>query len=111
MKLCKGLLSLGFNNNVVVLTRNKGYRKPPSRMDKLPPLIYRKYPALRQTIENRGILYNEQLQLIEDLEEKGEIVVIRPEKPIVVDRIERDTQKLLDLYNEGYQLASQLVFK
>ena len=91
-----------------MLTRNKGYRKEPSRMDKLPPFIYRKYPALRQTIENRGILYNEQLDLVESLEEKGEIVVIRPEKPIQVDRIERNTQKLLDLYNEGYELASKL---
>lgn len=103
--------SLGFDNNVVVLTRNKGYRKEPSRMDKLPPFIYSKYPALRQTIENRGILYNQQLDLVESLEEKGEIVVIRPEKPIQVDRIERNTQKLLDLYNEGYELASKLQFK
>lgn len=102
--------SLGFDNNVVVLTRNKGYRKTPSRLDKLPPFVYKDYPELRKTIENRGVLYNEQLELIEKLEEKGEIVVIRPEKPIVVDRIERDTKKLLDLYNEGYEMASRIQF-
>lgn len=103
--------SLGFNNNVVVLTRNKGYRKPPSRMDKLPPFIYKEYPELRKTIENRGILYNEQLDLVETLEDKGEIVVIRPEKPIQVDRIERNIQKLEDLYHEGYECAKKVRFE
>lgn len=103
--------SLGFNNNVVVLTRNKGYRKPPSRMDKLPPFIYKEYPELRKTIENRGVLYNEQLDLVETLEDKGEIVVIRPEKPIQVDRIERNIQKLKDLYEEGYECAKKVRFE
>ena len=103
--------SLGFDNNVVVLTRNKGYRKPPSRMDKLPPFIYKQYPELRKTIENRGILYNEQLDLVEELEAKGEIVVIRPEKPIQVDRIERNIKKLQDLYDEGYEIAKKVRFE
>lgn len=103
--------SLGFNNNVVVLTRNKGYRKPPSRMDKLPPFIYKQYPALRKTIQNRGILYNEQLDLVEELEAKGEIVVIRPENPIQVDRIERNIKKLQDLYDEGYEIAKKVRFE
>jgi predicted patatin/cPLA2 family phospholipase len=103
--------SLGFNNNVVVLTRNKGYRKPPSRMDKLPPFIYKQYPALRKTIQNRGVLYNEQLDLVEELEAKGEIVVIRPENPIQVDRIERNIKKLQDLYDEGYEIAKKVQFE
>ncbi len=103
--------SLGFTNNVVVLTRNKGYRKPPSRMDVLPPFVYQQYPALRETIQNRGKLYNQQLDLVEQLEDKGEIVVIRPEKPIQVDRIERNIQKLEDLYHEGYECAKKVRFE
>ena len=49
--------------------------------------------------------------MIERLEDEGEIVVIRPEKPIVVDRMERDVTKLLDLYNEGYDCASKIKFE
>lgn len=102
--------ALGYDRNVVVLTRNRGYRKP-DKKGVVPPFMYRKYPALREAIVNRNKLYNTQLELIERLEDEGEIVVIRPEKPIVVDRMERDVQKLLDLYNEGYDCASKIKFE
>ena len=39
------------------------------------------------------------------MEDKGRIVVIRPEKPMEVDRIETDIKKLTDLYEEGYVLS------
>ena len=68
---------LGYNNNVVVLTRNKGYRKP-DKPSTLLPFAYRKYPALREAIRMRNIEYNRQIALIEELEAKGEVVVIRP---------------------------------
>lgn len=100
---------LGYDNNVVILTRNKGYRKP-SKPTTVPFFIYRKYPHLRRAIAHRNALYNSQLDMVERLEESGEITVIRPEKPIVVDRIERDTRKLLDLYNQGYEIASSIDF-
>lgn len=95
---------LGYTNVVVVLTRNKNYRKTLCHT-KVPPFIYRHYPKLREAINHRSIVYNRQLDELERLEEEGKIKVIRPLKPIVVDRIERDTHKLLDLYNEGYELA------
>ena len=98
----------GYDNNLVVLTRNKGYRKP-SKPTKL-PLFYHKYPELRRAIKERNLLYNNQLSLVEQLEEERELTVIRPQKPIVVDRMERDTQKLLDLYNEGYECAAAIEF-
>lgn len=101
---------LGFDNNVVILTRNKGYRKP-QKPTKIPPFFYADYPCLREAIRHRNTLYNEQISLVEELESKGEIIVIRPEKPIVVDRMERNTQKLLDLYNEGYACAAKVKFE
>lgn len=98
---------LGFDNNLVVLTRNRGYRKSEKPL-RIPPFFYRKYPQLREALLRRNALYNEQIALIERLEEEGRIVVIRPERPIEVDRIERDTRKLLALYNEGYACAEAL---
>lgn len=100
---------LGFDNNLVVLTRNKGYRKP-QKPTTVPWFFYRKYPLLREAIRRRNALYNEQIDLVERLEDKGELVVIRPQRPITVDRIERDTRKLLDLYNEGYECAAAVEF-
>ena len=102
--------ALGYYNNIVVLTRNKGYRKP-GKPTKMPPFIYKKYPALREAISSRNEIYNKQIALVEELEKKGELIVIRPENPIMVDRMERDTSKLLDLYNEGYECAAKIDFK
>lgn len=101
--------SLGFTHNVVVLTRNKGYRKP-AKPTRVPFMFYRKYPELREAIRNRNAMYNAQIELVERLEDAGELTVIRPEKPIVVGRVERDTRKLLDLYQEGYDCAAKINF-
>ena len=100
---------LGFDNNLVVLTRNKGYRKP-QKPTRVPPFFYRKYPKLREMIRKRNACYNEQIEMVERLETEGKLTVIRPVNPIVVDRMERDTQKLLDLYNEGYNCAAAVEF-
>ena len=100
----------GYTRNVVVLTRNKGYRKE-IQGTKVPPFIYRKYPHLRKAINMRSHVYNEQLDLVERLEEAGEITVIRPQKPVMVDRIERDVHKLTELYEEGYACADAFRFE
>ena len=101
--------SEGCRHNVVVLTRNKGYRKE-VKGKRVPPFLYRKYPRLREAINRRSVVYNEQLRQVEALEEAGEVTVIRPQRPVVVDRIERDIRKLTDLYEEGYQCAAALQF-
>ena len=98
---------LGFDNNLVVLTRNKGYRKSEGAIH-LPPFVYGRYPQLREAIRRRNMLYNEQLALVEQLEDEGTLTVLRPERPIKVGRIERDTRKLAALYDEGYACAQAL---
>ena len=101
----------GFSNNFVVLTRNKGYRKKPSGRSLAAKLFYRKYPLLQKAIENRNDNYNRTLDFIEEMEEKGVIMVLRPEKPLEVDRMEKDINKLNALYMEGYEIASKINFE
>lgn len=98
---------LGYDKAVVVLTRNRGYRKS-GKAVMVPRFIYKEYPRLRVALRNRNKLYNEQLDLVERLEDEGKILVIRPEKPIVVDRMETSVRKLTDLYNEGYACAEKM---
>lgn len=97
----------GCTRNVVVLTRNKGYRKETKDIH-IPPFVYRKYPKLREALSHRCAVYNEQLEMVERMEEEGKILVIRPQKPVVVDRIERDIRKLTEFYEEGYECAKRL---
>lgn len=49
--------------------------------------------------------------MVERMEAAGEITVIRPQKPVTVDRIERDIRKLTDLYEEGYACAAKYDFQ
>ena len=98
----------GYDKCVVVLTRNRGYRKSEKKAF-VPNFIYKQYPRLRVALRNRNKLYNAQLELVERLESEGKIIVIRPEQPIVVDRMETSTQKLTDLYLEGYACAQKVM--
>lgn len=98
----------GYSKLVVVLTRNRGYRKSIKEVF-VPAFIYKEYPRLRVALRNRNKLYNEQLELVERLEDEGKIIVIRPENPIVVGRMETSVKKLTDLYNEGYRCAKKVL--
>lgn len=103
-------ISQGFDNNLVVLTRNIGYRKP-SKPTKVPFFFYRKYPNAKKAIRLRNSIYNKEIELVEQMEREGSVAVLRPIKPIEVGRMERDTDKILALYNEGYDLAAQIEFE
>ena len=98
-------IETGHPQNVVILTRNKGYRSK-ERDRKIPAFVYKKYPRLRVALSRRVAAYNEQLELVERLEATGKIVCIRPERPMEVGRIEKDTDKLERLYQEGFMLGN-----
>lgn len=98
----------GYENMVVVLTRNRGYRKKEGGFPAW-KLFYRKYPQLRKALSRRNSEYNRTMDLIERLEDEGRITVIRPLKPVEVDRMEKDTDKLRALYDEGYAIAEELL--
>ena len=100
--------SQGYERMVVVLTRNKGYRKNEKHLP-VPKFIYRKYPELRKTLASRNVEYNRTMEMIERLEDEGRMTVIRPVHPIEVDRMEKDTDKLRALYQEGYELAESFL--
>ena len=101
-------LEQGCDRLVLVLTRNKGYRKADKDFY-LPGFIYHQYPALRKQLRTRYPRYNETLDFIERLERERKAIVIRPEKPLRVGRTGHDPQALADLYDEGYALAERLL--
>ncbi len=92
--------------NVVVCTRNRGYRTR-ERDRKMPHFIYKNYPRLRVALSHRCEVYNEQLEMIERMEDEEKIICIRPERPLEVDRMEKDVEKLERLYEEGFALGER----
>ena len=98
----------GYEKLVVVLTRNKGYRKKDDSMP-LARLFSRRYPKLIKALSQRNTVYNKTMELIEKLEDEGRIRVIRPVNPVEVGRMEKDTDKLRALYQEGYAEAERML--
>lgn len=49
--------------------------------------------------------YNEKVEKIIQMEKEGKVFVLRPESPVKVSRVEKDTKKLRALYEEGYQIG------
>lgn len=95
----------GNRKNVVILTRDSGYRK---KLNELLPIIkvrYKNYPKLIKAIEERHIVYNMTLDYIKNQEEQGNVFVIRPSRPVKIGRLEKDKQKLTALYKRGYKDA------
>ena len=101
-------IETGHTTNVVISTRNKGWRDT-GRDYKQPKFIYRNYPRRRVALSHRIEAYNRQLDLVDELEEQGKILVIRPVAPVVVGRMEKDVEKLEALYEEGFRLGEEFV--
>ena len=92
----------GNARNVVVLTRNAGYRKPPPKLRGLSRALLARYPAVYAAMLRRPAAYNASLDLVERMERAGSAFVLRPVRPLVVGRMERDPGRLEALYRQGY---------
>lgn len=96
----------GNTRHVLVLTRPRGYRKKRSPLaEKITRLRYGRFPGLCKNVATRFIRYNETMDVIEEMEERNQVFVIRPRRPVAAGRIERNQQKLYGAYDQGYEDA------
>ena len=98
----------GHKKNVVILTRDKTYRKSKPKFLSFFKLKYKKYPNLVKAIENRYKMYNETLDFLEEEKAKNKVFIIQPKLPVKISRIEKDKDKLKELYDQGYEDAKEL---
>ena len=102
----KEAMNNGYKKIIVVSTKNKGHRKSKSNFEKnLSILFYNKHPNLVKAMVKRYNLYNKTMEYIEKLEEKGKIIVIRPQEEFMVSRTEKEFEPLNRLCNHGYDQA------
>lgn len=104
----KAFQDMGYEKNLVVLTRPRGYIKKPEN-NLLANLYYRKYPAFVTALRNRYAVYNRTLKYIEQQEKQGNILVLRPSKSIRVGRMEQDPERLKQMYELGKNDAGQML--
>ena len=101
---------LGYDKIIVILTRPIEYRKKRPK-EIIAKLAYRKYPNFVKTLNNRYKMYNETVEKIIDMENKKEIFVIRPSKLVNVKRIEKNPDKLQEIYDLGIHDARNKIGK
>ena len=94
---CEGL---GYDKIILLLTRPKNTHKE-DKLNFLYKLVYRKYPNLVKRLINMGKDYEVVLKKIEDLENKNKIFVIRPPKVLKIGRLEKNEDKIQNVYDIG----------
>ncbi len=93
--------SLGYDKNVIILTRHIDYEKQKNRFLPLIRLKYRKYPDFVNTVSNRHINYNDTLNYIKKEEAAGRVYAIRPSEPITISGTSRNPDELEYVYQLG----------
>ena len=94
---CEGL---GYDKIILVLTRPKNTHKE-DKLNFLYKLVYRKYLNLVERLINMGKDYEIVLKKIKDLENKNKIFVIRPPKVLKIGRLEKNEDKIQNVYDIG----------
>ena len=92
----------GCDRVVVLLTREREYRKGPEKTMSLLRPVFRKYPAFLEIMSTRAERYNRCREELFALEREGKVLVIAPESTAGFSRTERDTDKIRRMWQSGY---------
>ncbi|KIL39923.1 hypothetical protein SD70_17010 [Gordoniibacillus kamchatkensis] len=97
----------GNERNVIILTQVKSYRKRPFRWGWLARKLYPQYRGLIDVMSRRHHTYNDTLDYVDELEQDGKAIVIRPTADLQVSRMEKNPAKLAAMYELGYRDAER----
>ncbi|WP_295629502.1 patatin family protein [uncultured Intestinimonas sp.] len=95
----------GCDRIVVVLTRERDYRRTPEQYQALVDLRYRRYPNFRATMHSRAERYNACREELFRLEKEGKVILLAPKSTQGFSRIEKDVDKIKALWQDGYDLG------
>ena len=99
----------GYRKNIVILTQPEGYVKKAVSIQWLLDILYRKYPALRNAMARRHILYNEQTEYVQRRKNEGAVLIIRPEHTLRIRHITHDPALLQETYDAGRRTAEKQI--
>jgi len=94
----------GYQKVVVILTREKGYRKTPVKAKFLLDLFLHEYPNLVDDLKARHEVYNETLDYILKKEKSNDFFVFRPQS-IEINRFSKDAKQLENIYFSASEMA------
>ena len=102
-------ISDGNEKNIVVLTKEEGYRRQQASPLMLAAvgLRYIRFPRVYEVMRDRATLYNGTMKYLARQQACGRAYVIRPKTKSDVGRVEKDGSKLWALYEQGYRDARE----
>ena len=95
----------GCDRIVVVLTRERDYRRTPEQYQALVDLRYRRYPNFCATMHSRAERYNACREELFRLEKEGKVILLAPKSTQGFSRIEKGVDKIKALWQDGYDLG------
>lgn len=98
----------GCTHVIALLTRPKNFRKEKQKNMMLLKPFLRKYPNILNKLENRHILYNNQLEELIELEKSGKAIIIAPDDNCGVNTFTKDKEAFANLYQKGYEDGSKI---
>ena len=99
-------LAKGCEKLVVVLTRERSYRRQPEKLQPAIDARYgKKYPAFCDTMRRRADAYNAAREELFQLEREGRVLLFAPESTEGFSRVEKDVEKIRALWQSGYDQA------
>ena len=101
------MMNKGYKRNIVILTREEGYRKTTEHGLWLMKPLLRKWPKVIEALQKRPAHYNMQLQQVREQERAGNAFVFRPLKPLNVSRTTHDAAEMNRVYQQGREEALQ----
>lgn len=102
-------LNDGYDRIIVVTTRDKDFICKPYRLMNAYKTKYFKYPKLIEAMKNRYNKYNVTRDLIVKYQQEGKVLAIYPSEPLIISNLERDEDKLVSIYNLGYNCAKNMI--
>ena len=97
--------SIGYKRNLVILTQPRDYVKKYNPAAALMRLLMKDYPKVAEVMSERHNIYNQQLEDLRKSEKEGLAFVISPPSPLNIGRVEKDPNKLRQVYRIGRQTA------
>lgn len=97
----------GYDRNLVVLTQPANYVKEPNKLMPLMRLWLRRHPRIIRALEQRHIMYNDQLEYVRQEEKKSNTLVLRPETALTIGHLSHNPDDMQATYEHGRKVATK----
>lgn len=97
----------GYDRNLVVLTQPANYVKEPNKLMPLMRLWLRRHARIIRALEQRHIMYNNQLEYVRQEEKKSNTLVLRPEAVLTIGHLSHNPDDMQATYEHGRKVATK----